>query len=160
MNAITGIGVFVGIVAGVIVQAFSNYLVYRWQRSNAVQMFKIEVQINRAALGNLLERLDALEKKISARQVDSHDLFVDMTEFDYSALGPLVNSGHLYQVLGPDLISRYYKMSSFCGNNHARFLSEQLVSEHDRGKSLDLLKYLKGKLLEHQKTLQEVEALK
>jgi hypothetical protein len=98
---------FLGIVAGAIVQHLMNALAYRRQARIALQVMQIEISYNISEVERFKKHLDWLRNRITASQIDEHDFFLPMQKFDYSSVGPLTNSGYFHVLLGPELVRNY-----------------------------------------------------
>ncbi|MCY4304409.1 MAG: hypothetical protein OXC62_06470 [Aestuariivita sp.] len=53
-----------------------------------------------------------------------------MLDFDYSALNPLVASGHFRKTFGSDGVKKYLSGTRFFNNKTALYLSQTLQREH------------------------------
>lgn len=73
-TTVTGLGVFIGLVAGVIVQLVANQFTLRTQRKNAVSVFVTEAQLNLGAVENLLQQMQNMRERISANQANQTQL--------------------------------------------------------------------------------------
>ncbi|OOY21690.1 hypothetical protein BMI86_03795 [Thioclava sp. DLFJ5-1] len=133
---------FLGIVAGALVQHALNALVKHSQRKNAIAVLKTEITINLQALEDFKKRISGLRELISAQQIDEQDLFVSTAEFDYSLVSPLVNSGHFHAELGPEFVKAYFSFMRFFNNENAKLLNSMLRTEHEKGSSLKYLDWL------------------
>ncbi len=148
-TAITGFGIFIGLVAGVIVQLIANQFTLKKQRKNAVSVFNTEAQLNLGAVEDLLQQLQNLRERISANQVNQAQMWVSFEEFDFSATGPLNQAGHLHAMLGPDGLKDHLRVLPFFNNQKAAHFSQMLQDEHKAGTSLNFLDWLTGKINEH-----------
>lgn len=160
MGDVTGWGIFLGLVAGVIVQISANWVLLRWQRKNAKDVLKCELELNLTEVDLLRRRSKNLRERISAGQVGIGDLFINMSGFDYSTLNPLVSSGHFHKMLGSTGVKSYLSAYRFFNNENAAVLTQMLQKEHEENKSLQFLDWLEGKIIEHAGSLKELhEAL-
>jgi len=145
---------FLGVVAGALVQYVLDALVKRSQRKNAIAVLKTEITINLQALEDFKKRISELKELISAQQIDEQDLFVSTAEFDYSLVSPLVNSGHFHAELGPEFVKAYFSFMRFFNNEHAKLLNSMLRMEHEKGLSIKYLDWLSKRSLELGDSLQ------
>lgn len=93
--------VFVGIVAGALIQHGLKWLVQRTQRENAKRVFRVETSINRNVLEILSESLKRKKERFVAGQQTDQDFFIDMSGFNYRIVDPLINAGYFHDLLGP-----------------------------------------------------------
>lgn len=148
-TTVTGLGVFIGLVAGVIVQLVANQFTLRTQRKNAVSVFVTEAQLNLGAVENLLQQMQNMRERISANQANQTQLWISFEEFDFSATGPLNQTGHLHTMLGADGLKDHLKVLRFFNNQKAAQFSQMLQDEHKAGTSLSFLDWLTQKINEH-----------
>ena len=73
---------FLGVVAGALIQHFLHRLNLRWQRNTAFAVLKSEIDLNLDALAGLEDRVRYLKERISAGQIDPDELFISMGQFD------------------------------------------------------------------------------
>ncbi|MPQ92472.1 hypothetical protein [Thioclava sp. JE_KL1] len=143
----------IGSVIGALTQYYLNKRTFEFQKRNAKKILETEIELNLDALGEFENRLSYLRERVAANQVGSSNLFVTLENFDYSALGPLVNSGHFHTILGKDRVKDYFEFVRFFRNSNAETLNSKLKIDHELGRSLDTLdeyqaraKELEGKL--------------
>lgn len=133
---------FFGIVVGALIQYGLGRAAARDARRLALQVLKVEIQMNLLEAERFRERILYLRERISADQIETEDIFVTTSGFDYSALPPLVNSGFFHSSLGADSVRRYLEFQRFFNNGYATTINSVLRTEHERGKSLDYLDWL------------------
>jgi hypothetical protein len=149
--------IFLGIVAGAVIQHLLHRLNIRWQRNVAFRILKAEIELNLEALASLRARVGYLKDRISASQISENDLFISMEQFDYSALGPLIGQGFFHSMLGPDLMKKYFSFSRIFNNGYAETINSMIRLKHEEGKSLD---YLDGVLAAITQAEQELNIIK
>lgn len=137
--------VFIGVVAGAGIQYRLMQNTVAKQREMAFKVLKTESEMNCAEVGRLLDRIKYLKDRVGASQIEPGDLFISMQAFDYSALNPLVNSGQFHSMLSAEDVRSYLEFVRFFSNGNAQIINSQLRTEHDRGKSIDYLDWLKHK---------------
>ena len=133
---------FLGIVAGSLVQYFLNWMTLRKQRENAKRIFAVETAINRAALNRLVSDARRKKDRFTAGQEQEHDYFLDMSAFNYRIVDPLINTGHFHEILGPDGVAKYMKYANELNNANANNLHDILKKEATAGKSLNFWDWL------------------
>lgn len=143
---LAGFWVFIGIVAGAIIQYILNKISQREARKIALKILKTEIIINLEACKSLRQRLSYIRERVGARQISETDLFITMQDFDYSSIGVLASNGLLHTILGPELTQKYFSISRQYNNNSAIICSDMLRNEHAKEKSLDYIKWLTDKL--------------
>jgi len=125
--------VFVGIVAGTVVQLFAQFLDRQRQAKAALQVLNAEINHNLKQVDAFMDSTRDQLEQLNADEV-SPDQFIFWTEtFDYSALGPLNNSGYLHILLGADLMSNLLRFTGFFNNDKSRSLHELLQKEYAKG---------------------------
>jgi hypothetical protein len=131
--------VFVGIVAGSIIQFLFHYIILRSQRKNAKQLFRAEIEINEGALAQVEAAIRKKKERFSAHQQTESDYWFDFKSFNYRMVDPLINSGHFHAILGPEGVKRYFEFMNEL-NVEAAVRAEQLLRrEDDEKKSLAYL---------------------
>ncbi|KQB95423.1 hypothetical protein AL073_16380 [Loktanella sp. 1ANDIMAR09] len=136
-----GFWVFVGIMAGVIIQQVVNHAEKRKQAKSALQVMQTEIAYNKGEVAKLLERVAWLKQRIASSQIEEADLFLPMHTFDYSAVGPLTNSGYFHVLLGPKRVGNYLEFYHFFKNENGANLTGMLKAEHAAGKSMAFLEW-------------------
>lgn len=137
-----GFWILVGIVAGALIQFVFQVLVEKRQRKNALAVLSVEIEMNLTELQAFRDRLAYLRERIAANQIDPDNIFVSMKGFDYSALGPLVSSGHFHYQLGAQGTRSYINFVRFFSNDNAEIINSKLQTEHAAGRSLDFIQAL------------------
>jgi hypothetical protein len=131
--------VFVGVVAGALVQYFLGWLMLRSQRKNAMKALETEISLNLKQIEVFRERINYLRERISASQITDDDLFVSMQGFDYSIVNPLVQAGYFHVMLGHTKVEHYFEFMRFFNNQNAQLVNSMLRTEHKKAKSLNYL---------------------
>lgn len=140
--------IFLGIVCGVLIQFFFNWLTARQQRRNAVEVLKVEIEMNLVELDLFLQKLNFLRERIAANQIEPNEVFVSMQGFDFSAMSPLIATGHFHHYLGSSGSRAYFEFARFFSDANAVNLNSMLKTDHASGKSLALLKLLEERSAE------------
>ncbi|WP_424965961.1 hypothetical protein [Dinoroseobacter sp. S375] len=152
---ITGLGVFLGIVAGVFVQLLAHFIMLHFQTKNAIEILRSEVELNTSELENLRTQLRLLRGRISAGQVQDSELFISMDSFNYSAMDPLIQSGHFHKLLKSDGVRQYFGAVRFLNTENAMRLVTMLRDEHQANKSLNFLDWLDHKIDLHEEAFRK-----
>ena len=82
-----------------------------------------------------------------------------MLGFDYSALNPLVTSGHFHKMLGSDGAKMYMSGTRFFNNETAARLSQMLQSEYARQDFLRFMAWLEERIAEEEGNFEDVRSL-
>jgi len=145
---ITGVGVFLGLVAGVLVQVLAN----EWQsfrhRSNAKAVLKCEIEMNLNEIAAFEQRQKRLRERAISGQLDDSDGY-DMSQFNYTALGPLIQSGHFHKMLGSESVKRYFSAARFFSNETAARLTHRFHEEHAAKTSIDFCDWVERGVAEN-----------
>lgn len=147
---------FLGIVAGAMVQYALSRLQQRDARITAGQVLKTEIDINLKEAERFRARLRQIKGRIGAGQMEPRNLFVSMQGFDYSALNPLVSSGFFHSSLGPERAEAYLEFLRFFNNNNANIITDILREEHYKNTSVQYIQWLEDKSLELEVRLRAV----
>ena len=131
--------VFIGIVAGALIQYGFYWLTQRSQQSNAKKIFLAEIIINRIELENVKKDIIRKKERFAARQIEESDFFFDFRGFNYRIVDPLINSGHFHKFMGPEGVAKYFKFMNELNYVTAERLQLELKAKHEIGKSLDYL---------------------
>ncbi|WP_300013178.1 hypothetical protein [uncultured Roseobacter sp.] len=125
--------VFVGIVAGALIQWVLNYLTFRSSFRRARRVFYSEVLINWRELRSLEIRLKQLRKAIEDGTARAELVSVDMSRFAYRTIDLLINSGNFHQIFSPETMSKVFEFSSVFNQNYGNYstgrIRDNLASE-------------------------------
>lgn len=145
--------VFIGIVAGALIQHYLGILNQKKQMQNALKALHTEIDMNLDAIQSFRTRLNYLRDRITAKQIEDSDIIISMHDFDYSILSPLVQSGHFHVLLGPTNAKSYFMFTRFFNNNHAAVINSTLKTEHTANKSLNFIDSLLTETSKYENTL-------
>ena len=134
--------VFVGIVAGSLIQFLFHYLVLRSQKANARRLLGAEVSLNRVELEAFEKQVERKKGKFSSGQADDFDFLFDMSGFNYRMVDPLINSGHFHDILGPEGVKMYFRFMNDLNVNAAGHLNTILTEKHHDNSSISFLDWL------------------
>lgn len=149
---------FLGVVAGALVQFVLGWITQRRQRAAARKLLRVETAINRSELERLAEFLKRKKERFVAGQIEEGDFFMDMSGFNYRIMDPLINTGYFHEMLGPDGVARYFRFANELNVRNAVNIAEMLKLEAGQNRSLKLLDWLLDtKLPEWQSHLDVVE---
>jgi len=137
-----GFWVFIGIVAGALIQYSLNWIGQQNQRKNAKRVFRVETAINRDALDALSETLRRKKERFIAGQKTDQDFFIDMSAFNYRIVDPLINAGYFHDLLGSIGVQRYFRYAGELNTGNAQNLMSLLRQEDEAGRSLSLLDWI------------------
>jgi hypothetical protein len=154
---LNGFGVFVGILAGVIIQQLVNGLTLRRQARTALQVMQTEISYNRSEVLELIKRIDWLKQRIASNQLSETDLFLPMQKFDYSSIGPLTNAGYFHVLLGPERVRKYLEFYHFFRIENGVELTTMLKAEHTDGRSMAFLEWVESRAKELVDGLEPIE---
>ena len=152
-----GFWVFVGIVAGVVIQQLVNRSEKRKQAKAALQVMQTEIAYNKGEVAKLQARVSWLKHRIASSQIDEADLFLPMHTFDYSAVGPLTNSGYFHVLLGPRRVGNYLEFYHFFKIESGANLTTMLKADHAAGKSMAFLEWFERQAQELVSKLEPIE---
>ncbi|WP_425099636.1 hypothetical protein [Tropicibacter sp. S64] len=131
--------VFVGVVAGALIQSALGFVERNRQGSSALQVLQIEAQFNLEELQVFKDEIARQKVLLTAGEINSQQVFFPMASFDYSALGPVNNSGYLHLLLGSDLLKELLSFSKFFNNRNGEILHAQLQQEAAQNRSVHFL---------------------
>lgn len=135
--------VFVGVVAGALIQFILHNLILLQQRKNAKKLFRIEIEINEGELDRLSQDIDRKMNRFASHQKDEVDYTFDMSSFNYRMLDPLINTGHFHALLGRDGVSEYFRFANELNVGAARNLEILFRERDEEGSSIRFLEWLK-----------------
>ncbi|WP_146636199.1 hypothetical protein [Nioella nitratireducens] len=135
-----GFWLFFGILVGAVVQFILHLMVQWQQRKTAKKIFCSEIEINLACLDALEADLNNAKDEISANQFPFGRLHMDMANFNYSAMGPLINSGHFHALLGASGTAAYFRFVNTFNAEKARIYEDLFSWKHKEGRSLAFLR--------------------
>jgi hypothetical protein len=131
--------VFVGIVAGALIQFLFHYIILRSQRRNARLLFRSEIEINQGVLAQVEQQIRKKKERFAANQKEESDYWFDFKSFNYRMVDPLINSGHFHAILGPECVKRYFEFMNDLNVEAAVRAEHLLRREDDEGRSLKCL---------------------
>ncbi|MFD0858885.1 hypothetical protein [Roseovarius aquimarinus] len=134
--------VFVGVVAGAIIQFFFHYIISLSQRANAKRLFRVELEINSELLAGV--EADLLRKKslfVSGQQNET-DFIFNFFDFNYRMVDPLINTGHFHAIVGADGVKAYFQFMNDLNSGNAISLEKILRRQHDENTSVRFLDHL------------------
>ena len=111
-TAITPAGLFLGIVAGAIVQYLFHRILSIEQVYRAKKIFVVELEINKLELRRYRKKLEELKDRIAAGPIPESDILLDMVSFNYRGLQVLVNNGFFHLVMSPRQIRSYFEFTN------------------------------------------------
>ena len=100
------------------------------------------MSINRNGLEVLSEGLKRKKERFVAGQQVDADFFVDMSNFNYRIVDPLISAGYFHDLLGPEGVQRYFRFAGELNTNNAQNLMSSFRQEADAGRSLAFLDWL------------------
>lgn len=134
--------VFIGIVAGALIQFLLGQLQFWMFRRNAKKLFRVETEINRSELSKLKLDIERKKQRFVANQQTSDDYFFDLSDFNYRIIDPLINSGQFHAILGPEAVANYFRFLNALRSDRAVNWQNALRQQHEHGKSLQFFDWL------------------
>ena len=131
--------VFIGILAGALIQFFLQKLEKRSGAKAAFQVLKTEIDLNLKDVDKFKDNIQNLKHLISSAQIKPEEINIFMSGFDYSAMGPLTSQGYFHYLLGPKRASAYIEFMRFFNNANAQGLSGWVRDQHTQGHSISVL---------------------
>ncbi|MBP0483577.1 hypothetical protein [Sagittula salina] len=147
---------FLGIVAGSLIQLLLQYVERQRQASAALKVLQNEIIFNLRVADEFLQIVEDQIRPLQSGEIEPRDFYFPTHSFDYSALGPLNNSGFLHLLLGPDRMSRLLRFQGFFNNAHGSALSHQLISNANSGKGIQFLQNVVKSAKVHRSGLESV----
>ena len=151
---------FLGIVAGALVQFMLSRMQVRSGANNALRVMKTEIELNLDEYENFKRQIARLKELISAGQVNEGELLITMEGFNYSAVNPLVQQGFFHYMLGAEKAKEYFAFMRFFNNDNANVLTNILRNQHQLSKSIAFLNYIESKGFERREGLSEIMGAK
>lgn len=153
-----GIWVMLGVLAGAGMQILVARHNARQQGKFARRAFVTELRINLVALDDYEARINHLATRISSGQAKPEDLHIRAETFNYSAMMPLINSGHFHTILSPDDVTAYFRFQGYFNIRNAEILTQILQHQHSQKLSLDFLDHQRLTIQKARSSLRELEA--
>lgn len=100
----TGLGIFFGLLAGVIVQILAQLFWQARNRNEARRLLEFEVAYNLELLPTLEKAIRSIKDKASARDLREYEVMIDMTLFMYRGADALMNHGMFHNTLSTERI--------------------------------------------------------
>ena len=150
--------VFIGIVAGAIIQFGFHSLIKRSQKGNAKKLLLVEIEINRKELGNLKAELTRKKDLFASIQFQEGDFGFNFASFNYRMMDPLINSGYFHIILDADGVKKYFQFVNDLNVNNSKTFEIMLREHHGDGSSVKFLNWiLDTKLTEWGNSLDFIE---
>ncbi|MDD9728502.1 hypothetical protein PVW46_01135 [Mameliella sp. AT18] len=130
---------FLGVVAGALIQHFLGFLSKHSQAENALKVLQSEITYNLREAQKFESELGQSTQRLSKGEISAVDVFFRMSGFDYSALSPLNSTGYLHILLGPDLMPSLLRFQGFFNDTHGQRLKELFHNEFNRGNGVKFL---------------------
>lgn len=133
---------FLGVLAGALIQYWLSQIQFRKHQANARLVLETEIDLNLIEANAIKARISFLKERVASGQIEQEELFFNMQAFDYSAIGPLVNSGHFHAMLGSEGVKKYLEFMRYFNNDNANNLNSMLHSEYEKNKSMAFLDWM------------------
>ena len=151
--------VFVGIVAGSLIQFVLHFLILRSQRNKAARLFAAEIEINEGALALVESSLKRKKERFAANQQTDGDFWFDYSTFNYRMVDPLINTGHFHDIFGSKGVKLYFQFMNDLNLDAATRAEQILRGEAKKGQSLACLDwFLETRLPQWKETLEYMRA--
>ncbi len=134
--------VFVGIVCGALIQFLFHYIISLSQRRNAKRLFRIEIEINSDVLAVLEADLTRKRELFVSKQQTDQDYYINLNDFNYTMVNPLINSGYFHAIAGSDGVRRYFKFMNDLNSKNALVLQQMLRAQDEENASIRMLNWL------------------
>lgn len=131
---------FLGVVAGALIQTILHWLERHGQASAALKVLQIEIRYNLEKAENYIREIERQKELVVSRELLAANVFFPMAEFDYSAMGPINNTGFLHILLGADSLGRVLRFSGHFNNRSGELLYAALKQSEAAGKSVKFLR--------------------
>ncbi|MEI4263652.1 hypothetical protein [Roseovarius sp. D0-M9] len=99
---------FLGVVAGALIQFLFHYIISRSQRGKAKKLFLVEIEINAEVLKTLEAEILRKKSRFVSGQQNEYDFNFDFSDFNYRMVDPLINTGHFHQIVGAVGVKSYF----------------------------------------------------
>ena len=113
--------------------------------------------MNLTEIDELEVRQRRLRERFVSGQITENEYY-NMQDFNYSATGPLIQSGHFHKMLGSKGVKDYFTAANFFSNSTAQFLTNRLHEEHAKGTSIDFMDQVEQKIAENKQRFANVKA--
>ncbi|WP_149779284.1 hypothetical protein [Roseovarius litoreus] len=151
---------FLGIVSGALIQYFLGWLERHRQARTALKVLQIEVRRNLELADLYIQHIVEQCQLVSAQEREANEVYFPTQSFDYSAMGPLNNSGYLHILLGPQVLSDLLRFNSHFNNRNADLLHDYLVQSARHGSATTFLQDEIKRAKDYRKSLVKLLAAK
>ena len=86
--------------------------------------------------------MGSLREDIIAGQIDGNTMLMDMSEFVYRIVDPLINAGHFHNLLDSDGVEAYFCFANELNSRQANYIADDLRRAHVENRSLAYARWL------------------
>lgn len=162
-----GFGVFLGVVAGVIVMHISQWLNERLKEKQKVKNLKFEFMLNIKKIDSWLEEIGKYRNAVNGDTLQTYFGYFDLSRFVSVTANDMFLSGLLYKYLEHDDIARLQPIYAEFSLPWENMLNQQITTFRElavdysswlitKPQVVSHVNFWEGKLREHQRTLEEV----
>ena len=130
---------FLGVVAGALIQTILHWLQRHRHASLALKVLQIEICYNLEKADKYILEMERQKELIVSKELPTDKVFFPMTEFNYSAMGPINNTGFLHILLGADRLGSVLGFNGHFNNQSGELLYAALKQSEAAGKSVQFL---------------------
>ncbi|SLN39421.1 hypothetical protein ROG8370_01633 [Roseovarius gaetbuli] len=130
---------FLGVVAGALIQAILHWFERHRQANAALKVLQIEIKYNLEQASSYIDEINRQRELLYSGEISPEKAFFPMVGFDYSALGPINNSGYLHTLLGPESLGSVLRFSGHFNNRTGELLYSALQQEASAGRAVSFL---------------------
>lgn len=147
---------FLGIVAGALIQHVLGIFDRHRQARAALKVLQVEVKRNLEEASRYIAEIDRQLTLFSSGELDVDNIFFPMSAFDYSALGPLNNSGYLHLLLGSQALSDVLRFNGHFNNETGKMLHSVLQQRKSTSSAASFLQEEKGRAVDYRDKLETI----
>ena len=125
--------VFVGIVAGAVIQFGLYWLIQRSQRANAKKVFLAEISLNRIELEKVIKDIERKKTRFLTKEETESDFWFDLSGFNYRIVDPLINSGQFHSIMWHEGVKKYFSFMGDLNPSISQHYTERLRIYHQSG---------------------------
>ena len=115
-----GIGVFVGIVTGILVTLAAQWFTSRSKEKETLRYLKFEIDLNISKISQWQEEIESYRNAVNSDTIDSFSGYFDLSRFATCFYYNTVYSGLLYKYLDFEFVNKLQIIfSEFVTNNYS-----------------------------------------
>jgi hypothetical protein len=130
---------FLGLLAGGLIQSLLHWIERHRQASNALAVLKIEIRYNLGQADGYIDTIKSQRERISSFEIAPGAVYFPMSNFDYTVLGSIAQTGFFHLLLGPENLERVIRFRRHFNNDTGGLLYSSFQQSATAGRAVSFL---------------------